>query len=75
MKLAVSYDAQGNVTTLFDPAKLAGDKVTLAYVPAKGENHQILDVPKGFESKPFTELPSLLRVNTRGGSAALESKS
>jgi hypothetical protein len=74
MKLAVSHDAHGNVTTLFDPAKLHGDKGFLTYVPAKGEKHHVLDLPKELEGKPFEELPKLLRVNAAGAHPRLEAK-
>jgi len=74
MKLAVSYDKQGNIVTLFDPAKMHSDKGTLTYVPAKGEKHYVLDVPREFENRPFRELPKFLRVNTRGRQPQLERK-
>lgn len=74
MKLAVSYDKQGNIVTLFDPEKLRSDQGTLKYVPAKGEKHYILEVPKEFESRPFKELPKLLRVNAKGKHLRLEGK-
>ena len=74
MKLAVSHDEQGKITALFDPEKLHGDKVSLKYVPARGENHHVLDVPKEFEGKPFEELPTLLRVNAKGSQPRLEAK-
>lgn len=66
MRLAVSYDNEGNILTMFDPDKLRGEKGFLTYVPAKGERHHILDVPKELEGKPFTDLPKLLRVNANG---------
>jgi len=75
MKLAVSHDEHGNITTLFDPEKLQSDKGTLKYVPAKGEKHHVLDVPKEFEGKPFEELPQLLRVNASGAHPRFERKS
>jgi hypothetical protein len=74
MKLAVSYDAQGNIITLFDPEKLHSDKGSLRYVPAKGEKHHLLEVPKQFEGKPFGELPKLLRVNASGAHPHFEAK-
>jgi hypothetical protein len=74
MKLAVSHDAKGNIVTLFDPEKLRGYKGSWKYVPAKGEKHYVLEVPKGFESKPFAELPKLLHVNTSGAQPRLEPK-
>lgn len=72
MKLAVSHDEDGNIVTLFDPDKLRGDKGFLTYVPAKDERHHILEVPKEFESKPFEDLPKLLRVNASGTRPRLE---
>ncbi len=75
MKLAVSYDEQGNIVTLFDPEKLErGDKVSVKYVPAAGEKHVILEVPKELESRPFKDLPALLRVNASGPKPRLELK-
>jgi hypothetical protein len=74
MKLAVSHDEDGNIVTLFDPDTLRGDKGFLTYVPAKDEQHHILEVPKEFEGKPFEELPRLLRVNARGAQPRLEAK-
>jgi hypothetical protein len=75
MKLAVSYDEQGNIVTLFDPEKLqGGDKVSIKYVPAEGENHVILEVPKELESRPFRDLPALLHVNASGARPRLEAK-
>lgn len=72
MKLAVSYDKDGKILTMFDPAKLRGEKFTFQYVPAKGEKHEILDLPRELESKPFSELHNLIRVNAGGGAARLE---
>ena len=74
MKVAVSHDEQGNIVTLFDPEKLHGDKGSLKYVPAKGEKHYVLEVPKEFEGRPFEELPKLLRVNASGAHPRLERK-
>jgi hypothetical protein len=53
MKLAVSYDDLGNIVTLFDPEKLRSDEGSLRYVPAPGEKHHVLEVPKEFEGRPF----------------------
>jgi hypothetical protein len=75
MKLAVSHDEEGNITTLFDPDKLDGGNCTFKYVPASGEKHHVLEVPKEFERKPFEELPKLLRVNANGGLPQLERRS
>jgi hypothetical protein len=72
MKLAVSYDAEGAVQTMFDPEKLRGEKFTLQYVPAVGEKHTVLDVPKDLEKESFENLPKLVRVNAKGGSPRLE---
>lgn len=74
MKLAVSHDEQGNIVTLFDPEKLHSDKGVFKYVPAEGEKHYVLEVPKEFEGRPFGDLPELLRVNTSGAQPRLESK-
>jgi len=75
MKLAISHDDQGNIVTLFDPQKLHGNNGSLKYMPAKGEKHHILDVPKEFEGRPFGEFPKLLCVNTSGAHPRLERKS
>jgi hypothetical protein len=74
MKLAVSYDAGGQILTLFDPAKMHGDKGSLSYVPAKGEKHQVIEVPKEFEGRPVMELAKSLRVNASGAHPKLEPK-
>lgn len=74
MKLAVSYDEQGDITTIFDAAQLHGDTWTLAYVPTEGEKHHILDVPEKFEGTPIKKLPEILHVNLREGQPRLESK-
>ena len=74
MKVAVSYDKNGEILTLFDPAKLTSKKGTLTYVPGKGERHEIIDLPKEFEKKAFTELPNLLRVAIKSGKANFEAK-
>jgi hypothetical protein len=72
MKLAVSYDAEGNITTMFEPEKLRGEKGFLSYVPASGERHQVLEVPRELEGKAFAELPKALRVNASGAHPKLE---
>jgi hypothetical protein len=72
MKLAVSYDEHGNITTLFDPEKLKHEKGHLTYVPAPDEKHSHMEVPKELEGKPLMELPALLRVNARGAHPKLE---
>ena len=75
MKVAVTYDKDGSILTLFDPEKMTNKKGSLTYVPAKGETHEIIDVPKEFERKAFTELPNLLRVSAKkGAKAKLEAK-
>jgi hypothetical protein len=74
MKLAVSYDKDGTILTLFNPEKMRGKKGFLTYVPAKDERHEIIDVPKEFERKPITELPELLRVNAKGSKVKFEAK-
>jgi hypothetical protein len=66
MKLAVSYDAEGNILTLFDPEALRTDAGLFSYVPAPGEQHRVLDLPKELEGTPFRELPEMLRVNAWG---------
>jgi hypothetical protein len=74
MKLAVSHDDAGNITTLFDPAKLQGKDFSTEYVPARGEMHHQLEVPKGFDGKSVQELARLLHVTTSGGAPRLEAK-
>ncbi len=74
MRVAVSYDKDGEILTLFDPDKMTSKKGTLTYVPAKGERHEIIELPKEFERKPFTELPNLIRVIVKGGKANLAAK-
>lgn len=72
MKLAVSYDADGTILTMFDPEKLHGKDFTVHYVPSKGEKHEVFDVPKELEGVPFTDLHKLARVNAKGGTPRLE---
>jgi hypothetical protein len=74
MQVAVSFDKSGNITVMFDPSKLKGEKCTIGYEPAPGENHHVLDLPKQLEGKPFTELAAALRVNTSGAAPKLEAK-
>lgn len=74
MKLAVSYDEQGNITTLFDTAQLHGETWTHSYVPAKGEKHHILDVPEKLEGTPIRKLPEMLRVSLSEAHPRLEPK-
>ena len=59
---------------MFDPSKMKGDKFTIGYAPAAGENHQVLDLPKGLEGKPITDVAHLLRVNAANGAPKLEAK-
>lgn len=72
MKLAVSYDREGNILTLFDPDSLVTSRGTFAYLPAPGEMHRLLDLPIEAEGISFLELPYALRVNTEGASPVLE---
>jgi len=74
MKLAVSHNKAGEITLMFDPSKLQGSDYTIGYEPAAGENHHQLEVPKGYEGKPVTELAHLLHVTTHGGAPKLEVK-
>ena len=53
-----------------DPDKLRSDKGFLTYVPADGEQHDVLEVATEFEGRRFEELPKVLRVNTSGGLSA-----
>ncbi len=71
MKLAVSYDEQGDIVTLFDPEKLQRG---VKYVPDEDEKHVILEVPKELEGRPFRDLAALLRVNASGPHPRLELK-
>jgi len=66
MKLAVSWDEQGTITTLFNPEQMNSGGITISYVPAPGENHRVLEVPGDLEDRPFEDLPALLRVNATG---------
>ena len=72
MKVAVSYAEDGTILTMFEPEKLQGNNGFLTYVPANGERHHVIDVPKEYERTPFMDLPQLLRVNARGGRPTLE---
>jgi YD repeat-containing protein len=74
MELAVSYDDQGRIVTIFDPEKLRSNRWSLKYSPAEGEMHHILEVPSEFEGRPFRDLPELLRVNVGGAHPRLEPK-
>lgn len=72
MKLAVSYDKDGTILTMFDPDKLHGPDFTVKYIPSKGEKHEVFDVPKDLQAVPFNELHKLVRVNPNGGTPRLE---
>lgn len=74
MKVAVSYDKAGEITLMFDPSKMQGNKCTIGYAPAAGENHQELDLPKQFEGKPLTEVAPHLHVQVTGGTPKLAAK-
>jgi hypothetical protein len=74
MRLAVSYDEQGNILTLFDPEKLHGDQASTRYAPGTDEKHHVLEVPAQFEDRSFWDLPNLLRVNTAGEHPRFEAK-
>ena len=64
MKLAVSFDGHGHITTLFDPARIQNAQGTLEYVPQPGENHQIIDLPSQFHAEPFENLPHVLKIDS-----------
>lgn len=74
MKVAVSYNSQGEITLMFDPLKLNGGNASIGYEPAPGENHRVMDLPQQLEGNRFTELAPLLRVNTRETTPRLEVK-
>jgi hypothetical protein len=75
MQLAVSFNNNGDITVMFDPAKLKKDeKVTVGYEPAPGDNYEMLDLPKELEGKLFREYAHLLRVNMIGATRKLEIK-
>jgi hypothetical protein len=74
MKVAVSYNKEGEITLMFDPSKLNGGNASIGYEPAPGENHRVLDLPQPLEGKRFTELAPLLRVNTKEPTPKLEVK-
>ncbi len=74
MKLGISHDEDGNITTLYNVEELHGAKGTLKYVPAKGERHHFIELPKEFEAEVFEKLPKLLRVNAGGAHPHLERK-
>jgi len=74
MKLAVSYNARGEILTMFDPEAAKSDFGLLQYRPAPREKHVILDVPKKFEGRSVDELSKLLRVSVSGKKAKLEPK-
>ena len=74
MKLAVSYDDEGRIRTLFDPEKMRGQNGSFTYVPAKGEKHVQLELPKEMEHMPILELAHSLRVNAKGGHPKFEAR-
>jgi hypothetical protein len=74
MKLAVSYDEQGNIVTLFDPEKLNTDEASTRYVPAPGEKHHVIELPKEHEGRSFEDLPGILRVNASGAHPRFEQR-
>jgi hypothetical protein len=74
MQLAVTYNKAGDLLMFFDPAKMHDANGTITYTPVNGEMHAVMDLPKGLESKPFTELHNLLRVNAGGAQPKLEMK-
>jgi hypothetical protein len=74
MQLAVSFDKDGKIWMMFNPAQMRIGKAEIGYTPAPGENHQVLDVPKELEGKSVDELAKVLTVNVRGAKPALEVK-
>jgi hypothetical protein len=74
MKLELTYDADGEILTLFDPEKLRSENVSLRYVPAPGERHEVIELPKEFEAELFSDLPKVLRVNAEGSTPKFERK-
>jgi hypothetical protein len=74
MKLAVTYNKTGNLLMFFDPTKMHDANGSITYTPVNGEMHAVMDLPKELESKPFTELHNLLRVNVGGAMPKLEAK-
>jgi hypothetical protein len=74
MQLAVSFDKDGKILMMFNPAELRTGKGKIGYAPTAGENHQVLDVPKELEGKSIEELAKVLTVNVRGTKPALEAK-
>ena len=72
MKIAVSYDEEGNILTLFDPDALRTEAGFFTYAPSPGESHRIFDIPGEFDAARLPELPKLLRVDTTGPQPRLE---
>ena len=72
MKVAISYDLNGNILGLFDPEALVLAKGFFTYVTARGEQHLVLDLPLEFEKHSLQELPELLRINLEGPQPILE---
>lgn len=69
MRVAVSFDENGNIVTMFDPDKLSGETTFAAYNPAEGENHHIFEVPSGVT---YSEIPQAFRVTSESGQPKLE---
>lgn len=72
MRVAVSYDSEGRIVTMFDADRLHHEVAELAYLPRPDEKHYVFDLPKEFEAKSFLDLHTLLRVNFRGVHPVLE---
>jgi len=72
MKIAVSYDSNGNILGLFEPEALVLAKGFFTYVPARGEQHLVLVLSPEFEKHSLQELPELLRINLEGSRPILE---
>jgi hypothetical protein len=62
MRVAVSFDQDGDVLLLFDPDKVGNADMTISYVPGEGEHHHVFELPKELEQRKFTELHKMLRV-------------
>lgn len=74
MRLAVSYDDEGNILTLFDPDTLQREQGSLTYLPAEKERHDILDVPQEHAELTIRELVDALRVETGRGAPRFRAK-
>ncbi|MGH7030791.1 MAG: hypothetical protein ACREE9_19990 [Stellaceae bacterium] len=72
MRLTVVSDNHGKILSLFSVPHHGGPAgATLTYVPKAGERVHVLDVPKGFDTKPLADLHGELHVTTHGGEVAL----